>query len=458
MRDPPEVRSRVRPGLEKYWAKPSSACAEALPVHVAIVLTPSHGTDIRMEAVPPNDAFWLLGEHIHRRRALHAMGQRSTLFGVATAMARQVPMLQAWRPRHPFLLEELANHVEARIADVGSTSDEGSVATGVARHRESTAAAPPAPARSAPSVAKTARSGAPSLVWIACWPKAGSTWLRTVLTNYLGDDGQPASINALVDVGRWFNSRDGFDEYLGFDSSHMTEEERSHHLAQFRAAVAAELLVAPRSGTKAVAHGPMFAKTHEAYRLPSGTPRFPGGAKVIYLIRNPLDVAISYAHHLNRPIAHTIGLMNRWQAHGALDPDGIQGRIPEPMTTWSNHALSWTEQVEQTVHVARYEDLLADPRGSFGAIVRFAGLGLDDARLDRAIENSAFHRLQAQEAKEGFKEKSPTAPSFFRAGRAGTWRGRLTPEQIQAIIDAHGHVMERFDYLHEAQQFLSAKN
>ena len=451
MRDPPEVQSRVRPGLEKYWAKPSNACAEALPVHVAIVLAPSHGADIRMEAVPLNDAFWLLSEHIHRRRALHAMGQRSTFFRVATALARQVPVLQAWRPRHPFLLEELANHVEARIAEVGSTSAEGNVATGVAKHRESSAAVPPLPARSRPSIAKTARSRAPSLVWIACWPKAGSTWLRTVLTNYLRDEGQAASINALV--GGWLSSRDEFDEYLGLDSSHMTGEEQARHLAQFRATLAKELLAAPATGAKAP-HEPMFAKTHEAYRLPNGPSRFPPGGKVVYLIRNPLDVAISYAHHLNLPIGDTIRLMNRWQVHEGLDRHGIHGRIPEPMTTWSNHALSWTEQEEQTVHVARYEDLLADPRGSFGAIVRFAGLGLDDARLDRAVENSAFHRLQAQEAEEGFKEKQPTAPSFFRAGAAGSWRGELAPEQVQAIVDAHGHVMERFGYLHEARQFL----
>ena len=446
------VRSRVRQGLEKYWVKASSACAQALPVRAAIVLTPSHGTDIRMAALPPNDAFWLLCEHTHRKRALRSMGQGPTLFRIAAAMARQVPMLRVWRPRHPFLLEELANHVEARMAELDATSAQESARVGVARQREAIAAEPSAPASSA---AKKREAGKFGIVWIACWPKAGSTWLRAVLTNYLRDDGHPASINTLVVGGVWFNGRDDFDEYLGVDTSLMVEEERSRHLAQFRAAVREKLLAAPQNGAKAARHEPMFAKTHEAYRLPNGPPRFPVGGNVVYLIRNPLDVAVSWAHHLNRPIADTVGLMNRWQGYGALDPDGIRHRIPEPMTTWSNHVLSWTEQAEQTVHVARYEDLLADPRGSFGAIVRFAGLSLDDARLDRAIEHSAFHRLQAQEARDGFNEKPPTAPSFFRSGAAGSWRGKLAPEQIQAIIDAHGHVMERFGYLREAQQFLN---
>ena len=437
MRTSLKVRSRVRPGVEKFWVEASSACTEALPVCAAFVLTPSRHADIRTAPVSQSDAFGLLCEHTHRKRVLRAMRQRPAHFRVVAAMARQVPMLRAWRPRHPFLLEELADHVEARVAEIGGARAGASAVPG-----HEPPAAVPEPASSAPSVAKATRSRTPGFVWIACWPKSGSTWLRTVLTNCLHDDGQPASINALV--GAWLHGRDEFDDYVGLDSSHMTAEETSRNLARFRAAAVEQLLAAA---------GPTFAKTHEVYRLPDGAPRFPRGGKVVYLMRNPLDVAVSYARHLDLPVARTIQLMNSWQAHEGLDADGIHNRLPEPMTTWSNHALSWIEQAELPVHVARYEDLLADPRAGFGAIARFAGLDLDDARLNRAIEHSAFHRLQAQEAETGFKEKQPSAPSFFRAGTAGQWRSELAPEQVRAIVDVHGDVMARFDYLQEARQF-----
>ena len=128
--------------------------------------------------------------------------------------------------------------------------------------------------------------------------------------------------------------------------------------------------------------------------------------------------------------------------------------IPEPLTTWSNHVTSWTDQAALPVHVARYEDLLADPHGQFGAIVRFAGLGWDGPRLERAIEHSAFPRLREQEAADGFAEKQPTAPSFFRAGVAGQWRSALEVAQVQALVDAHGDVMKRFGYLREALEYL----
>lgn len=99
---------------------------------------------------------------------------------------------------------------------------------------------------------------------------------------------------------------------------------------------------------------------------------------------------------------------------------------------------------------------MADPQAGFGKIVRFAGLACDGPRLDRAIENSTFSRLQAQERESGFSEKQPTAPSFFRVGVAGSWRTALTPTQVRAIVDAHGEVMARFAYLEEAQTFLRA--
>ena len=464
MRSSPAVRSRVRQGLEKYWVEASKACAQPLPVRAAIVLKPYHGRDIDMAPVPPNSTFWQLLEHTHRKRALKALGQRPAHFRVVAAMARQVPMLLARRPRHPFLLDELAERVEEHVAEIGTVSAAAPREAGVgARHtgpwggelRQMGTRASGPHAGGTPALREreelAPRKKSPGVVWIAGFPKSGSTWLRAVLTNYLEDNGQPASINALV--GAW-HDRDAFDEYLGIDSSHMTEEETSRHLARFREALDGGLVAAPAGGRRSRCDEPTFVKTHDAYRLPDGVPRFPATAKVVYLVRNPLDVAVSYAHHLQWDIDRTIAWMDDWQARGSHNPRGIHGRLPEPMTTWSNHVSDWVQHAEVAIHVARYEDLLAHPHAGFGAIARFARLDVDDARLGRAIEHSAFHRLQAQEAKHGYFSKQPTAPSFFRSGTAGSWRSVLAPEQVRAIVDAHGPVMERFGYLQEARAFL----
>ena len=55
--------------------------------------------------------------------------------------------------------------------------------------------------------------------------------------------------------------------------------------------------------------------------------------------------------------------------------------------------------------------------------------------------------LRGQEREHGFQEKMQRAESFFRKGKVGDWRDRLTPEQAACVIAAHGAVMRRFGYL-----------
>ena len=441
MRVAHRARSRVRGTLEKFWVPAPRVCDEPLPVSAAFVLTSHNRPDIRVESLPPSAAFRMLTAHAHRRRVMDAMGQRPAHFRAATAIARDVPVTRVTRPVHPFLLDELADRVEARMAPRSPARGRKNGKAGGPCSAPALETRPPTAAstRRRPAIA---RASAPAVVWLSSWPKSGNTWLRAVLTNHLADDDRPASINALV--GGRGRCRADFDEYLGAASADMTDEEVARHLPAFREALA-ERPPAERQPR----HEPVFVKTHEAYRLPSGATRFPraGAVGVVYLVRNPLDVAISYAHHLNWSVDRTIERMNDPDACEAGNAHGIYPELPEPLTTWSGHVAGWTEQTAQPVHVARYEDLLADPRGQFGAIVRFTGLEWDGPRLDRAIEHSAFHRLRQQEAANGFAEKQPTAPSFFRAGVAGQWRLALQAAQVQALVDAHGDVMERFGYL-----------
>ena len=449
------VQSRVRRGLEKYWVPAQRACSSPMPVRAAFALESSHlHSGIRIEPLPPGSAFWALWEHTYRKRAMDAMGRRPTHFRAMTTMARRVPVARVTRPGHPFLLEALADRIEAHLREAGPVAGaQGACGKagpfplpsvpGSSGEDTCGEAAPP----SVPSVSfrpDDARPSGPGIVWLASYPKSGNTWLRAVLTNYLRDDGAPASINALASVPH--NGREVFNEYLGLDSAGMTDEEIARHLPRFREVLAERISTQPGQGLHR--NQPAFAKTHEAYRLPGAPARFPraGAAGVVYLVRNPLDVAVSYAHHLSWSLDRTIRLMDDPTARELHIPGGIFDRLPEPLTTWGGHVASWTGQTDLPLHVARYEDLLADPRAGFGAVVRFAGLAGDGPRLDRAVEHSAFPRLQAQEAESGFAEKQPTARSFFRAGVAGSWRTALTPSQVRAIVDAHGEVMERFGY------------
>ena len=151
-----------------------------------------------------------------------------------------------------------------------------------------------------------------SIVWLASYPKSGSTWLRAVLTHYLRNDGgrgshdergshnEPVSINALL--GRpLVSDRETFDEYLGLESSDPIPDEVLRCQPSFREWLAETL------------PPPAFVKTHDAYlRLPGGTTLFPKAATagVICLVRNPLDVA-AHTAHVFLPSGHLLCTMVR---------------------------------------------------------------------------------------------------------------------------------------------------
>jgi hypothetical protein len=188
----------------------------------------------------------------------------------------------------------------------------------------------------------------------------------------------------------------------------------------------------------------VFVKTHNALVEDFGVPviSLDLTAGAIYVVRNPLDVVISYSHHLGWTIDQTIELM---AASAARTPSG-EAFVTEKICSWSVHVESWTARPNRTLHVVRYEDMHAEPIKTFGGIAAFLGLKPPRERLERAIRLSSFKVLQEQEKRHGFIERSPVAERFFRQGKAGQWRAALSEAQIQRVMTDHAAQMDRFGY------------
>jgi aryl sulfotransferase len=271
-----------------------------------------------------------------------------------------------------------------------------------------------------------------SIVWLASYPKSGNTWVRTFLTNYVQYLDQPADINKLI--GGWsYLDRALFDDIMGLSSSDMTEDEFDYYRPSFHAGLV------ERAGS------PVFIKSHEAYRrFPNGSSLFGAveGSKAIHLVRNPLDVAVSFAHHDDKTIDSTIKKMGNSNAKMS----GGVSRFVEFMSDWTNYNESWIRQDEIPALSLRYEDMLSDTEACFAEIIQFTGLDFAEDRLKKAVTFSSFHQLKKQEKQKGFDERQATAKSFFRKGRAGDWQDALSPEQVSKIVDTHGPLMERLGY------------
>ncbi|HET7841062.1 MAG TPA: sulfotransferase domain-containing protein [Terriglobia bacterium] len=274
------------------------------------------------------------------------------------------------------------------------------------------------------------------IVWLASYPKSGNTWTRAFLLNLVqvtSGEMDAQQINQLNQFSMGSAAIHFFEEILGFVPT-------NDHLSQTAAARARV-----QQHVADLVEGLIFVKTHQALVVDRGhtTINFTVTAGAIYIIRNPLDVAISYAHHLSQSIDATIDFMNRKNAETGTS----EKQVYEVYGSWSQHVLSWTRKPHPAIYVMRYEDMLNEPKKTFGALARHLLFKPTEEQLADAIERSSFERLREQEEKDGFRERPEKAERFFREGRAGQWRDVLTPAQVQRIVDAHGEQMQRFGYL-----------
>ncbi|PLK22583.1 sulfotransferase [Porphyrobacter sp. TH134] len=274
--------------------------------------------------------------------------------------------------------------------------------------------------------------------WLASYPKSGNTWMRMLLASYFDETDHELDINKLAMTNGIASARMRFDEILGIDSTHLTDEEIKSLLP-----LVFEQIVQPGGA-------PQWIKVHDAQaRTPTGQWLFPPSAsgKAIYLIRNPLDVAVSRAFHDGHEDMAVAAAM-LCNPHAAVGGNG-KPQLRQFMGDWSHHVSSWIDQPAIPVLVVRYEDMLDDAARELTRVIAFAcpDTPIDPARIAKAVADTAFDRLQAKEDQDGFKETTPKQKRFFRSGKAGGWAQHLSPEQAARIIACHRVMMRRFGYI-----------
>lgn len=273
------------------------------------------------------------------------------------------------------------------------------------------------------------------IAWMTSFPKSGNTWFRCFISALFEGE---IDINKIHTDGI-FSNRNLFDSVFDVDSRLFSESEVKLKLArlyEYQAQFATQLL---------------WVKVHDAYVLDERKkPIFPKSVthKVIYLVRNPLDIVASYANHNACSIEHSIKMMCDKNGYLAPQANGINvnNQFPQLMFSWDKHVNSWLDQKALDVIVVRYEDMKKDGLKTFSRVIKKLGFKISDDLIQAAIDLAAFDKLKKAEAKGGFKEKSVRSDSFFRKGQTGGWVKELTKEQAQIIIDNFGDTMKRLKY------------
>ena len=277
------------------------------------------------------------------------------------------------------------------------------------------------------------------IVWLASYPKSGNTWFRVFLSNLLLKENHPSDINNLFATPIASN-RELFDEATGLSSSDLTSDEIDNlrsGVYEYAAKNSNELL---------------FQKVHDAWLCSkSGEPMFdPKVTKaVIYFIRNPLDVAVSFANHLNKPLDITVKVMADECYAFSSSQNRLHNQLRQRLLSWSGHVKSWVNKSNLPVLVLRYEDMKSDTYNAFKKATDFIGLNVTDKEIKQALKFSDIKEMQKQEAEKGFREKPANAASFFRKGIIGSWKTELPAEFVSSICKNHKEIMTQFGYLDE---------
>ena len=271
------------------------------------------------------------------------------------------------------------------------------------------------------------------IIWLASYPKSGNTWTRAFLANYLAGQPQPVNINDLPNFTFGEHQRQYFEHLSGKPLADLAQEEINDLRPEVQRYVAR---LTPET---------IFVKTHSAVTELNGVPTILGEVTqgAVYIIRNPLDVALSYSDHLGVDLDEAIGAMGNSDNQLATTDNFVF----QVLGSWSDHVLSWTAQQRTLIRVLRYEDMLRKTEATFGDLVRALKMPVDKARLRRAIEFSSFRTLRAMEDRLGFVERSLKSEKFFRKGRVGEWRTELSSDQVARIVDDHREMMTRFGYV-----------
>jgi hypothetical protein len=190
---------------------------------------------------------------------------------------------------------------------------------------------------------------------------------------------------------------------------------------------------------------PRILKSHDCFQ-----PHYP---RVMYLVRDPRDVAISFYHHNVKA-----GNIPDNYSMDEFVPRFIAGEFDQKFGSWRDNVLSWTvlRGESPSFIMLKYEDMKSNTASAVLKIAEFLrqcgfrAIDCTPEAIRRAIELSSPERMRALEKTEAgawvlTKSTRPDKP-FVRSATSGGWKSQLSAESVDAIESAWGGLMQQLGY------------
>jgi hypothetical protein len=240
----------------------------------------------------------------------------------------------------------------------------------------------------------------PDDVFIVSYPKSGNTWTKFLIGNLVSPD-RPVDFSSIESI---------------IPNIYMHSDQ--------------DLQAVKR---------PRLLKSHEYF-----DPRY---KKIIFIVRDPRDVAVSYYHyHLKLRLLDTSYPIDRFVSRfitGELDLYG----------SWGEHTTSWlsTKKPGDTFLMLRYEDMLSNTVHELHKIASFLNIEVNQQEIERAVERSSAENMRSLEKTAGkylqSRHTNDKTKPFVRSARSGDWKEQLPPASVQMIETAWAEPMQLCGYI-----------
>jgi hypothetical protein len=239
----------------------------------------------------------------------------------------------------------------------------------------------------------------PDDTFIVSYPKSGNTWTRFLVANLVYPDASPdfSNINLIIPDPEALSKRC--------------------------------LNRLPR---------PRIIKSHQYF-----DPRY---KRIIYVVRDPRDVALSQYHfQRKRTLIGDDYPIERFVARF------VAGET-SPYASWGENVAGWiaTRHKTSDFMLLRYEDMIADTKRELAKVASFLNVGNSSEHLDRAVEQSSADRIRELERKQALKWSSTRRTRqdipFVRTAKSGNWKTGMSQQALATIEAAWGPLMRWLGY------------
>jgi hypothetical protein len=270
--------------------------------------------------------------------------------------------------------------------------------------------------------------------WIASYPKSGNTWLRLFLDAYLLNEVDINEILCTVtdDRADRIQMDGGSVAALPVDIQHLARPMGLLNLVRAYS----------QHGKNEI---PLMVKTHTAHMLVNGVELLPMSLtkSVVYIVRDPRDVVVSFAKHMGVSIDTAIDYMT--DKYRTLT--STKDRMADFLSSWEMNVNSYLNADTHNVRVFTYEAMKDRPMETFSDILTHIGITPDPTQVEKALEMVNISKLREREKKEGFRESSHHAKDqFFGPAKVGGWKEVLTDTQRYRIERKFHRLMKRLGY------------